>query len=350
MGDGWRVAERGRRAVPGAARRGRLGLRRTDHRSPPNPHDDRPGAPPAPPPTRRRRHRAPKCGRGAAAQAVANDNGTARGRQRRQRAEQDLLLVRLAADSGARRGELTGLQFDDLEGRVLHLARAVSADTITTPKSGRARTLTLGSTTARLWHTLETDWQARTDEPIGPWVFSPDAAHQRRITAGALGHRFTRLRDHAGVAGRRCTGCATTSPPSSSPAARSSKPKPASATPMPPRRSGSMRMRSPSLTATSPTPSTATSPGSSRSISRRLASPESRPRSDNITRVAPRPGHAWLASKTDQPPPPVAHRSPRFGHVESAARRPCHRGARERRVRSAQDVGWPGRGLLRYRP
>jgi integrase len=40
------------------------------------------------------------------------------------RAEQDVLLVRLAADSGARRGELAALRVDDLDGRVLSIERA----------------------------------------------------------------------------------------------------------------------------------------------------------------------------------------------------------------------------------
>jgi len=55
------------------------------------------------------------------------------------RAEQDLLLVRLAADTGARRGELAALQITDLEGRVLNIERALSAGILTTPKSGRGR-------------------------------------------------------------------------------------------------------------------------------------------------------------------------------------------------------------------
>jgi len=37
------------------------------------------------------------------------------------RAEQDLLLVRLAADTGVRRGELAALQIADLDGRILSI-------------------------------------------------------------------------------------------------------------------------------------------------------------------------------------------------------------------------------------
>ena len=72
-------------------------------------------------------------------EAVANDIGRPGDREYRHLAEQDLLLVRLAADSGARRGELAALRFDDLNDRVLHIARAASADVIGPPKSGRDR-------------------------------------------------------------------------------------------------------------------------------------------------------------------------------------------------------------------
>jgi integrase len=133
-------------------------------------------------------------------EAVANDTGTPAASWRRHRAEQDLLLVRLAADTGARRGELAALRFTDLDGRTLEIRRSVSGDTISTPKSGRPRTLTIGSGTARLWHTLATDARHRVAPgPLGPWVFTSDAAHHQRLTVGALGHRFARLRDAAHV-------------------------------------------------------------------------------------------------------------------------------------------------------
>jgi integrase len=138
---------------------------------------------------------------GRVLEALANDTGTWANTLGRHRAEQDLLLVRVAADSGARRGELAALRFDDLDDRVLHLTRSVSATTITTPKSGRARSLTLGRSTAKLWGTLETEWRYRAEGDLGPWVFSADVAHERRLTPCALGHRFARLADTAGVPG-----------------------------------------------------------------------------------------------------------------------------------------------------
>lgn len=134
-------------------------------------------------------------------QAVANDTAIGRARHRRHLAEQDLLLVRLAADSGAQRGELAALRFGDLRGRALHIQRAVSATEIALPKSGRDRTLTLGSSTTKLWHTLEADWRTRcTDiESLGPWVFASDHDHHHRLGVGVLDQRFRRIRAEAGV-------------------------------------------------------------------------------------------------------------------------------------------------------
>ncbi len=129
------------------------------------------------------------------------------------RAEQDLLLVRLAADTGARRGELTALRFTDLSGpsgRTLRIERAISAGQLTTPKSGHGRTITLGIDTAALWHRLHTTWIDRhlddTDPDggevaagLGPWIFTADLAHRHRVGSEVLGHRFERIRDAAGV-------------------------------------------------------------------------------------------------------------------------------------------------------
>jgi integrase len=131
--------------------------------------------------------------------ASSDSAAGSRGEGRLHRAEQDLLLVRLAADTGARRGELAALQIADLDGRVLRIDKAVSAGVLTTPKSGHGRVLTLGATTARLWHTLTGAWNTRAGHPVGPWLFSPDLDHQRPLGAGALGHRFDLVRDAAGV-------------------------------------------------------------------------------------------------------------------------------------------------------
>lgn len=68
-------------------------------------------------------------------------------------------------------------------------------------KTRRSNRLTLGATTAALWHSLAGTWRARVPEesPFGPWLFSRRADHAVRLTTGAVGHRFTRLRDAAGI-------------------------------------------------------------------------------------------------------------------------------------------------------
>lgn len=107
-------------------------------------------------------------------------------------AEQVQLLLRLAADTGARRGELAALRLQDLNGRELGIDRAISAEQVSTTKTGRARRLTLGANTARLWQDTVNSWQHQhPNRPLGPWLFTPHAAPDQRMTAGALGHRFT---------------------------------------------------------------------------------------------------------------------------------------------------------------
>ena len=78
--------------------------------------------------------------------AEASVDGTRTGWGRLHRAEQVLLLARLAADSGARRGELAALQVEDLDGDVLTIARGTSGEVIGPTKTGRVRRLTLGRT------------------------------------------------------------------------------------------------------------------------------------------------------------------------------------------------------------
>jgi integrase len=132
-------------------------------------------------------------------EALANDRGTRRDQLLVHRRELHLLLVRLAADSGARRGELAALRIGDLDGRVLHIDRADSAGQLTSPKSGHGRTLTLGSSTAALWHGLAAGWERRLAGELGPWLFSHRLDHEDRLGATTLGHRFAELRTAAQV-------------------------------------------------------------------------------------------------------------------------------------------------------
>lgn len=145
--------------------------------------------------------------------AVAGDDGRPRARQLRRLAEQDLLVVRLAADSGARRGELAALRFDDLNGRVLRIERSVSAEELTTPKSGRGRSVTLGAATALLWARLEEEW--RDLKHPTPWGRGCSPPTGFISTAGRPA--CSRTASSASVAGlgctgRHCTGSATASP------------------------------------------------------------------------------------------------------------------------------------------
>jgi integrase len=113
-------------------------------------------------------------------------------------AEQTELLVRLAADAGARRGELAALKVGDLDGRVLHICRNISGPcTVTTPKSHQYRSLTLGQTTAELWHAHVERWPVSTRDR--DWLFSPTPARATFLQPRGLAARFERLRDFAGV-------------------------------------------------------------------------------------------------------------------------------------------------------
>jgi integrase len=87
--------------------------------------------------------------------AAAALDGTASSLRALHKAEQVRLLVRLAADSGARRGELVALCFGDLDGRVLTIERAASAEQVGPTKTRQVRRLTLGRTTVELWRASE---------------------------------------------------------------------------------------------------------------------------------------------------------------------------------------------------
>lgn len=129
---------------------------------------------------------------------TASLDGT--GLARLHRAEQVLLLVRLAADAGARRGEIAALQIGDLDGDVLTIARAASAEVVGPTKTRRIRRLTLGATTAGLWRDSVATWRERAGggARFGPWLFSRDADHGTRLRASTLGHWFATLASDAG--------------------------------------------------------------------------------------------------------------------------------------------------------
>jgi integrase len=118
-------------------------------------------------------------------------------------ADQNLLLVRLAADSGARRGELAALRADDLDGRVLTIERAVSGGAVGPTKTSRTRRLTLGATTTRMIGDDLARWRDRAAaiSEGGEWLLAPDPARSRFITCDRLSHRFETLRNAAELPG-----------------------------------------------------------------------------------------------------------------------------------------------------
>ena len=84
--------------------------------------------------------------------------------------------MRVAADSGARRGELAVLCYGDVDGRVLTIQRGVSHGVLGSTKSNRSRRLTLGATTAGLIESHWTSWAERGPAPVDDWLFAPTPA------------------------------------------------------------------------------------------------------------------------------------------------------------------------------
>ena len=116
-------------------------------------------------------------------------------------AEQTRLLVRLAADTGARRGELATLRLSDLDGRVLTIERNLSLEVLGPTKTSRSRRLTIGATTAAMISDHFEAWAAQVgpESIVGDWVFAPDYRRITNARADLLSHRFERLRTAAGL-------------------------------------------------------------------------------------------------------------------------------------------------------
>ena len=116
-------------------------------------------------------------------------------------AEQTRLLIRLAADTGARKGELAVLRLADLDGRVLTIERGLSLEVLGTTKTNRNRRVTLGATTAAMIVEHFESWRQRvgTDQVAADWIFAPDFRRLSNARADLLSHRFERLRLAAGL-------------------------------------------------------------------------------------------------------------------------------------------------------
>lgn len=123
------------------------------------------------------------------------------------RAEQDALLIRLAADSGARRGELVALKTSDLTGRVLSISRASQDGIIGPVKNHLNGRLTLGSSTAAYWREHVRSWaqtpaRPRTPSGVpgeGTWLFSATPDCSTPLLPNGIGQRFRKLARAAGL-------------------------------------------------------------------------------------------------------------------------------------------------------
>lgn len=116
-------------------------------------------------------------------------------------AEQNAVLVRLAADSGARRGELTALQVTDLQGRVLSISRASQDGVIGPVKNHLNGRLTLAAGTADYWARHVQDWadHLTTESETGPqWLFRATPDSLTPLLPNGLGQRFEKLARAAG--------------------------------------------------------------------------------------------------------------------------------------------------------
>jgi integrase len=136
-----------------------------------------------------------------AAQSLVSADPTRRtGWQQLFGAEQNRLLIRLAANSGARLGELATLRLSDLDGQVLTIERNRSLEVLGPTKSKRTRRMTIGATTAAMIRQHFDAWAERVAaEVVGDWIFAPDYRRAIHARASLLSHRFVRFRDRAGV-------------------------------------------------------------------------------------------------------------------------------------------------------
>lgn len=112
------------------------------------------------------------------------------------RAEQDELLVRLAANTGLTRGELAALHVTDLVDRTL-LVRITSSDgVIGVAFEHRRIPIPVGAETAAYWEAHVARWSFAAQ---GPWLFSRTARRQDPLLPGGLGKRFRKLASAAGL-------------------------------------------------------------------------------------------------------------------------------------------------------
>jgi integrase len=109
---------------------------------------------------------------------------------------QDAEAVRLAAYTGLRRGELIALQWNDIDfaNHKITVSRAISANTISTPKSGSYRDVPLSAQAAAALSRLK-----QRDSYTGPGDLVLCNRYGRRLNAPALTRRYNRARIVSGL-------------------------------------------------------------------------------------------------------------------------------------------------------
>ncbi|WP_253858096.1 site-specific integrase [Prauserella alba] len=115
------------------------------------------------------------------------------------RAQQNLLLLRLVAETGLRRGELAGLCSDDLLGRVVWVERAVKVAcgglVVGPVKSYRPGRVSVSAATAALWREYVERWfgQRAMSGVEVVWLFATELGPQGPIHPATLGARYARM-------------------------------------------------------------------------------------------------------------------------------------------------------------
>ena len=119
-----------------------------------------------------------------------------------------MLFVRLAATTGARRGEMCALQWDDVDAAagVLHIRRAVvqieNEVIVKDTKTHQGRRVALADESIELFTTRRARSEARAQScgvELGAWLFSDSLAHDSPAMPEQMTRRFSRLTVRLGV-------------------------------------------------------------------------------------------------------------------------------------------------------
>ncbi len=128
------------------------------------------------------------------------------------------LAIRLAAVTGARRGELVGLQWADLDGALLTISRSITTINRERSEERRPADLSIGPTKTHSIRRLTLDidsiallalWRAECSERAhrqgvepGPWIFSKALDNSTPCSPGWLTRVWVRARRRAGLASK----------------------------------------------------------------------------------------------------------------------------------------------------